>query len=84
MKKHRRVGYGKGTTKKCVRTQKGEVVYVSNSEAARLVAQGGSYVPKSVWKQEVRDKAVEVKKEVKVKSKRGNPKGKKDKINPEA
>lgn len=55
MKKHSRVGYGHESTKKCVRGKNGKVVYVSNSEAARIVAGGGSYVPRKVWKEEVRD-----------------------------
>lgn len=55
MKKRSKVGYGHGTSKKCVRGRDGKVVYVKNSEAARIVAGGGSYVPRKVWKEEVRD-----------------------------
>lgn len=74
-----KTGYGKLKNKVCVRKASGEVVNTTRAKAEVFVNGGGAYVPRSVWKKEVRDIKVETNKvetENKPKKKKGNPKGK--------
>jgi hypothetical protein len=41
---------------KCIKTKKGDIRRVSNEQAKRAVSTGkANYVPKSEWKEKVRD-----------------------------